>query len=95
LLSDPGEAVIGVLHISGAFEAINASQVASVSVGLHPKIQQQLASGMSGSGEGLALKGKKHRDWRRVFSVNKEFSDTQPSSLSWRPCVLRLDSDKN
>jgi hypothetical protein len=40
----PEEAVIGVLHISGAFEVINASQVVSVSVGLHPKVKQQLAS---------------------------------------------------
>jgi hypothetical protein len=30
----PGEAVIGVLYASGTFELINASQVASVSVGL-------------------------------------------------------------
>jgi hypothetical protein len=42
----PGEAVIGVLHTSGAFEVINASQVASVSVGVHPKVKQQLASRM-------------------------------------------------
>jgi hypothetical protein len=40
----PGEAVIGVLHTSGAFEVINASQIASVSVGLHPKVEQQLAT---------------------------------------------------
>ena len=42
----PGEAVNGVLHTSGAFEVINASQVASVSVGVHPKVGQQLASRM-------------------------------------------------
>jgi hypothetical protein len=40
----PGEAVIGVLYASGTFELINASQVASVSVGLHPKVKQELAS---------------------------------------------------
>ena len=40
----PEEAVIGVLHTSGVFEVINASQVVSVSVGLHPKVKQQLAS---------------------------------------------------
>ena len=42
----PGEAVIGVLHTSGAFEVINASQVTSISVGVHPKVKQQLASRM-------------------------------------------------
>ena len=42
----PGEAVIGVLYTSGAFEVINASQVTSVSVGVHPKVKQQLASRM-------------------------------------------------
>jgi hypothetical protein len=42
-----GEAVIGVLHTSGAFEVINASQVTSVSVGLHPKVKQQLADRMA------------------------------------------------
>jgi len=36
----PGEAVIGVLHTSGAFEVINASQVTSISVGVHPKVKQ-------------------------------------------------------
>jgi hypothetical protein len=40
----PGEAVIGVLYTSGTFELINVSQVASVSVGLHPKVREQLAS---------------------------------------------------
>jgi hypothetical protein len=41
-----GEAVIGVLHASGAFEVINASQVTSVSVGVDPTVKQQLASRM-------------------------------------------------
>jgi hypothetical protein len=40
----PGEAVIGVLYSSGTFELINAAQVASVSVGLHPKVKEELAS---------------------------------------------------
>jgi hypothetical protein len=44
--TQPGEAVIGVLYASGTFELINASQVASVSVGLHPKVKEQLASRM-------------------------------------------------
>jgi len=39
-----GDAVIGVLHESGTFELINAGQIASVSVGLHPKFKQQLAA---------------------------------------------------
>jgi hypothetical protein len=42
----PGEAGIGVLHASGAFEVINANQVVSVSVGVHTKVKQQLASRM-------------------------------------------------
>jgi hypothetical protein len=42
----PGDAVIGVLHTNGVFEVISASQVASVSVGLHPKVKQQLTSRM-------------------------------------------------
>jgi hypothetical protein len=42
----PGEAVIGVLHHSGAFEVVNAGQVLSVSVGLHPKVKQELAERM-------------------------------------------------
>lgn len=33
-----------MLYASGTFELINASQVASVSVGLHPKVKQELAS---------------------------------------------------
>jgi hypothetical protein len=42
----PGEAVIGVLYASGTFELINARQVASVSVGLHPQVKQGLARRM-------------------------------------------------
>jgi len=42
----PEEAVIGVLRTNGVFEVINASLVASVSVGLHPKVKEQLASRM-------------------------------------------------
>jgi hypothetical protein len=34
------------VHTSGAFEVINTSQVTSVSVGVHPKVKQQLASRM-------------------------------------------------
>jgi hypothetical protein len=44
--SRPEEAAIGVLHKSGAFEVINASQVVSVSVGVHPKVKEQLARRM-------------------------------------------------
>ena len=40
----PEEAVIGVLYASGTFELINTSQIVSVSVGLHPQAEQQLAS---------------------------------------------------
>jgi hypothetical protein len=58
LLSGPGEAVIGVLYTSGAFEVINASQVVSVSVGLHPKVQQQLASRMEWVRERFGAEGK-------------------------------------
>jgi hypothetical protein len=50
--------VIGVLHTSGAFEVINASQVANVSVGLHPKVQQQLASRMERVRERFGAEGK-------------------------------------
>jgi hypothetical protein len=38
-----GQAAIGVLYSSGTFELINATQVASVSVGLHPKVKEELA----------------------------------------------------
>jgi len=38
--------VIGVLHNSGAFEVINSNQVASISVGLHPKVKEHLVSRM-------------------------------------------------
>jgi hypothetical protein len=34
--------VIGVLHQSGTFEVINASLIASVSVGLHPTVKEEL-----------------------------------------------------
>src|SRR5260370_24760241 len=36
------DAVIGVLHKSGAFELINAGQIASVSIGVHPLDQAKL-----------------------------------------------------
>jgi hypothetical protein len=44
--SRPEEAVIGVLHATGAFEVINSNQVACISVGLHPKVKEHLASRM-------------------------------------------------
>ena len=34
--------MIGVLHKNGSFEVINASQVVSVSVGVHPKVKERL-----------------------------------------------------
>ena len=49
----PEEAVIGVLHTNGVFEVINARQVASVGVGLHPKVKEQLASRMKRIKEGF------------------------------------------
>ncbi len=41
-----GEAVIGILYGNGRFEVISAGQVVSVSVGLHPKIKEELAQRM-------------------------------------------------
>lgn len=38
--------VIGVLHQSGTFEVINASLIASVSVGLHPAVKEELDARM-------------------------------------------------
>jgi hypothetical protein len=37
-----GEYVIGILYGSGSFEVINASQLVSVSVGVHPKVKEEL-----------------------------------------------------
>ena len=56
-----GEAVIGVLHASGAFEVINASQVISAS-GCIPRSSNSWPTGWSGSRKRLAVKGKKLRD---------------------------------
>jgi hypothetical protein len=39
-----GKDVVGVLHESGTFEVINAGQIASVSVGLHPVVKADLAA---------------------------------------------------
>jgi len=39
-----GGAVVGVLYETGTFEVINASQIASVSVGLHQKVEAELAA---------------------------------------------------
>jgi len=41
-----GEDVIGVLYHSGSFELISASQIVSVSVGLHPKVKADLSERM-------------------------------------------------
>jgi hypothetical protein len=37
-----GEGVIGVLYENGSFELINAGQILSVSVGVHPKVKESL-----------------------------------------------------
>ena len=37
-----GEGVIGVLYENGSFELINAGQIVSVSVGIHPKVKKEL-----------------------------------------------------
>ena len=63
-----GEAVIGVLYGKGSFELINANQIASVSVGLHPKVKQELAARMQRAKKSLeappamALEGEKERE---------------------------------
>jgi hypothetical protein len=44
--SRPEEGVIGVLHTTGSFEVINANQVISVSVGVHPQVKERLARRM-------------------------------------------------
>jgi hypothetical protein len=41
-----GEYVIGILYGSGSFEVINASQIVSVSVGVHPKVEEELQQRM-------------------------------------------------
>lgn len=38
-----GEEVIGILRGAAQFEVIRSSQVVSVSVGVHPKLKEQLA----------------------------------------------------
>ena len=58
----PEEAVIGVLYASGTFELINASQVASMSVGLHPKVKEQWPAGQSGWRRCMAARGKERHE---------------------------------
>lgn len=41
-----GEGAIGVLYKNGSFELINARQIVSVSVGLHPKVKEELTARM-------------------------------------------------
>jgi hypothetical protein len=41
-----GVDVIGVLHENGGFEVVNAGQVLSVSVGVHPKVKEDLTERM-------------------------------------------------
>src|SRR5690349_9347369 len=41
-----GDGVVGVLYTAGSFELINASQIASVSVGVHPKVKEELTARM-------------------------------------------------
>jgi hypothetical protein len=40
--SHHSESVIGILHGGGRFEVISSSQVVSVSVGVHPKVKEEL-----------------------------------------------------
>jgi hypothetical protein len=42
-----GQSVIGILYSAGSFEVINASQLLSVSVGVHPKVAQELSKRMA------------------------------------------------
>jgi hypothetical protein len=39
--------VIGVLYDTGRFEVISTNQLASISVGLHPKVAQELSEKMA------------------------------------------------
>ena len=48
-----GEDVIGVLYENGSFELINANQIASVSVGVHPKIKEELTARMESVRQGF------------------------------------------
>jgi lauroyl/myristoyl acyltransferase len=48
-----GEGVIGVLYHGGIFELINARQIASVSVGLHPKVKADLSERMESARKGF------------------------------------------
>ena len=41
-----GEYVVGILYGSGSFEVINAGQLLSVSVGVHPKVKEELSKRM-------------------------------------------------
>ena len=40
------EGVIGILHGGGSFELIEANHVAAISVGVHPKIKEDLKQRM-------------------------------------------------
>jgi hypothetical protein len=42
-----GQSVIGILYSAGSFEVINASQLLSVSVGVHPKVAQEHSKRMA------------------------------------------------
>jgi hypothetical protein len=42
-----GQSVTGILYSAGSFEVINASQLLSVSVGVHPKVTQELSKRMA------------------------------------------------
>jgi len=48
-----GEGVIGVLYENGSFELINAGQILSVSVGVHPKVKEELAARMESVRKGF------------------------------------------
>jgi hypothetical protein len=42
-----GQSAIGILYSAGSFEVINAGQLLSVSVGVHPKVTQELSNRMA------------------------------------------------
>jgi hypothetical protein len=48
-----GEGVIGVLYENGSFELINAGQILSVSVGVHPKVKEEFAARMESVRKGF------------------------------------------
>src|SRR5271166_5915346 len=48
-----GEGVIGVLYENGSFELINAGQILSVSVGVHPKVKEELEARMESVRKGF------------------------------------------